>query len=147
MKVCTKCKKQKPLSEFNFKIKKLGLRQYQCVECTRAFVKSHYERNRDYYLRKARKRNTINRSEAQSYIRSYLLQHPCVDCGESDTTVLEFDHRKNKFKEVAELIRGRYPLLKVKEEVEKCDVRCANCHRRKTAREFGWLKNIEKMSL
>ena len=146
MKVCTKCKKEKSLDEFNFRVKKIELRQYQCRECTRAFIRSHYKRNKDYYLAKARKRNTEKRIEAHSYVRNYLLRHPCVDCGESDTIVLEFDHRGDKLKEVANLIRGRYPLLQVKEEIEKCDVRCANCHRRKTAKDFGWLKNIDKMS-
>jgi hypothetical protein len=29
---------------------------------------------------------------------------------------------------------------RVRAEIEKCDVRCVNCHRRKTARDFGWLK-------
>ena len=146
MKICTKCKKEKLIDQFNFRVKSIGLRQYQCIECTRAFVRSHYERNKDYYLKKARKRNSEKRLEAQNYIRSYLLKHPCADCGETDATVLEFDHHGEKFKEVAELIRGRYTLPTVKEEVEKCDVRCANCHRRKTAKEFGWLKNLKKMS-
>lgn len=147
MKVCTKCKKEKLLDQFNFRLKKTGLRQYQCKDCTRAFLRSHYERNREYYLAKARKRNTEKRLEVQGFIKNYLLKHPCVDCGESDIVVLEFDHRGNKSTEVANLIRGRNLLSTVKEEVEKCDVRCSNCHRRKTARDFGWSKNIDKMSL
>ncbi len=146
MKVCTKCKKGKLLNEFNFRVKKIRLRQYQCIECTRAFVRDHYKRNKEYYLVKARKRNAEKRLEAQNYVRSHLLRHPCVDCGESDVVVLEFDHMGDKLKEVSNLIKGRYPLSQVKEEVEKCEVRCANCHRRKTAREFGWFKNLDKMS-
>jgi len=147
MKVCTKCKKEKALRDFNFRVKKLGLRQYQCLECTRAFVRGHYQRNKEYYLAKARKRNMEKRAEVQNYIRSYLLQHPCIDCGESDTTVLEFDHRGDKLKEISNLVRGRNSLLEIKEEVKKCDIRCANCHRRRTAKVFGWFKNIEKAPL
>ncbi len=146
MKVCTKCKKKKSLNEFNFRLKSTGLRQYHCIECTRAFVKDHYERNKEYYLIKARKRNYKKRLEIQQYVKEYFSKNHCVDCGESDPVVLEFDHLSDKIKEVANLIRGRYNLSIVKAEIRKCAVRCANCHRRKTAKEFGWFKGWRKMS-
>lgn len=141
--VCTKCKKDKNNNNFNFKNKALGLIHHQCKECTRLFVKNHYNNNKKYYLIKTQVRNRKLRSEVLSYINKYLLDNPCVDCGESDITVLEFDHRGKipKFKAVSSLIRARYSLNVVKEEVAKCDVRCANCHRRKTARDFKWLKS------
>lgn len=143
MKRCTSCKKRKLISDFNFKIKALGLRHYQCKDCTRLFVKNHYNKNKGYYLEKTRKRNKELRLEILKYIRQYLLRNPCVDCGESDITVLEFDHKGEvpKFKAVSSLARSRYPLAKIKEEINKCEVRCANCHRRKTAKEFRWFKN------
>lgn len=68
-----------------------------------------------------------------NFLREYRMTHPCVDCGESDWVVLEFDHvRGVKFKDVG-LLSGRGASLAViKEEIAKCDVRCANCHRRVT---------------
>ncbi|MFA6273609.1 MAG: hypothetical protein WC662_00415 [Candidatus Paceibacterota bacterium] len=143
MKKCTKCKKEKLINEFNFKKKSLGLHHNQCRECTRVFVKNHYNKNREYYLEKTEKRNKKLRLKIFNYIQQYLLQNPCVDCGESDVIVLEFDHknRASKFKAVSLLIRGRYPLEKIKEEINKCEVRCANCHRRKTAKQFNWFKS------
>jgi len=140
---CTKCKKEKEDNEFNFKIKAINLRHKQCKDCTRLFVKNHYNRNKEYYLKKTHNRNFKIRLEVFDYIRQYLLKNPCVDCGESDITVLEFDHngRIPKFKAVSSVIRHGYPLQKIKEEINKCDVRCANCHRRKTAKEFKWLKS------
>lgn len=63
-----------------------------------------------------------------------------MDCGEKDILVLEFDHRANKYKEIGKMVTGRYSLLRIMKEVEKCDVRCANCHRRKTALQQGWHK-------
>ncbi|MCX6751885.1 MAG: hypothetical protein NTZ87_00035 [Candidatus Nomurabacteria bacterium] len=143
MKKCSKCRKEKLISEFNFKIKSLGLRHGQCRDCTRLSVKNHYNRNREYYLEKTQKRNTKLRLRLLGYLEQYLLKNPCIDCGESDITVLEFDHtgKVPKFKAVSYLIRYRYTFEKIKEEIGKCEVRCANCHRRKTAKEFKWFKS------
>jgi hypothetical protein len=70
----------------------------------------------------------------------YLRANPCTDCGETDISVLEFDHRDRALKEltVAELITQGYSLERVMREIAKCDVRCANCHRRRTAKQLGW---------
>ena len=143
MKKCTKCKKTRPISEFNFKVKAIGLRQLQCKECTRLLIKNHYNTNKQYYLSKARIRNKKLRDEINSFICQYLLKNPCIDCGETDITVLEFDHKGKvpKFRAVSHLLRDRTSLEKIEEEIDKCEVRCANCHRRKTAKDFNWFKN------
>ena len=140
---CTKWKKEKIESEFNYKIKAFGLRHNQCKECTRLLIRNHYNRNKGYYLKKTQKRNIEIRLEIINYLKQYFLKNPCVDCGESDITVLEFDHldKVPKFKAVSCLIRYRYPIQIIKEEIKKCEVRCANCHRRKTAKQFNWFKS------
>lgn len=74
----------------------------------------------------------------------YLITHPCVDCGETNPVVLDFDHRNPTEKEFG--IGGAGLLFrswqKVFVEIEKCDVRCANCHRIKTAKEQSWYKAL-----
>lgn len=136
MKVCSKCKRTLPNTSFNWKIQKVKL-SYHCKECSRAYVKDHYKNNRSYYLKKAKARNTKIKNEACEYVAGYLKTHPCVDCGQKDILVLEFDHRDkaSKIIEVSRIIRGFGSLKKLSEEVAKCDVRCANCHRRKTEKE------------
>jgi L-lysine 2,3-aminomutase len=58
-----------------------------------------------------------------------------LDCGEADPVVLEFDHVTGvKEAAVAELVQRAVSLARLIAEVEKCEVRCANCHRRRTAR-------------
>lgn len=143
MKKCSKCKKEKSIEEFNFKMKSLELRHSHCKNCTRLFVKNHYNNNQGYYLKKAKKRNSKLRLELVNYLKQYFSKNPCKDCGESDITVLEFDHTGKipKFKAVSSVIRHGYPLEKIKEEISKCEVRCANCHRRKTAKQFNWFKS------
>jgi len=64
----------------------------------------------------------------------YLLAHPCVDCGNTDTRVLDFDHLRDKKEKVSKMLSS-YTWAKVYEEIEKCEVRCANCHRIKHFKE------------
>ena len=143
MKRCSKCKQEKLIQEFNFKIKAIGLRQLQCKKCTRLLIKNHYNTNREYYLLKARKRNKKLRDEINNFLCQYLLKNPCADCGESDITVLEFDHKGiiPKLNTVSYLSRVHRPISEIQAEIAKCEVRCANCHKRKTARDFRWFKN------
>jgi hypothetical protein len=88
---------------------------------------------------------TKRRRVLQAFLVDYLASHPCVDCGEADIVVLDFDHvRGVKLMGIADLIAGVYPLTTLKAEVAKCDVRCANCHRRKTLRDqasYRWLSS------
>jgi hypothetical protein len=103
---------------------------------------NHYNSNKEYYLSKSKKRNKKLRDEVNDFLRKHLLRHPCIDCGESDIVVLEFDHKGiiPKLKAVSQLKNYQVPIYKIKEEIEKCEIRCANCHRRKTAKQFRWYK-------
>jgi L-lysine 2,3-aminomutase len=64
----------------------------------------------------------------------YLREHPCVDCGEDDIVVLEFDHLRDKSANVSAIMLQKNEWRRVLEEMAKCEVVCANCHRRRTAR-------------
>ncbi len=95
--------------------------------------KKHYTENKEYYIKKAyeNKQNHIKRN--RKYVDEYLFKHPCVDCDEKDIIVLDFDHiDDNKTHNVCDLIYRGYSLKRIQEEIDKCDVRCANCHRRIT---------------
>ena len=142
-KICSKCKTLKSIEDFNFKLKSKGIYQSQCKSCTRKNIKNHYINNKKYYLDKTQKRNSELRLEINRYVLEYFKSHHCTDCGESNPVVLEFDHRDGAQKEmsVSNFIRAR-KLNKIRHEVEKCDVRCANCHRKKTAKQFNWFKLI-----
>ena len=135
-KSCPSCKRDLPFSYFNWKIKNVRLAVH-CKECSRAYIREHYKRNRIYYLKKARRRNLEIYMKGHEYLGKYLLSHPCVDCGEKDILVLEFDHKEKSRKdgEISSIIRSTGSIKKLISEVSKCEVRCANCHRRKTARE------------
>lgn len=135
-KVCSSCKQTLDETLFNWKIKDTK-RASHCKKCSRQYIKNHYINNQEYYLAKAKKRNEIQKKLVTDFIADYLLKHPCIDCGENDILVLEFDHtlKKDKFDEVSRMIKRKISLITLQKEVSKCDVRCANCHRRKTAKE------------
>jgi hypothetical protein len=136
LKKCSKCLRELEESNFNWKIRDIKL-QCHCKDCSRKYVRNHYQNNIDYYIAKAKKRSNLIRITAYAYLGPYLLSHPCVDCGETDILVLEFDHRDRKMKEeeISHIIANGGNLDKITREIEKCDVRCSNCHRRKTAKE------------
>lgn len=140
MKICPKCKRTLPLTKFNWKYTNVQ-RAVHCKSCSRKYTKEHYKKNREYYLKKAKIRNSKIRNKAYTYIYLYLKTHNCIDCGEKDILVLEFDHKDKtrKIGAVSRIIRDAGSLDKLKEEIDKCEVRCANCHRRKTTLENnGW---------
>ena len=67
--------------------------------------------------------------------------NPCADCGERDPVVLEFDHLRDKTFDIgSKLIHKAWPAVLA--EIAKCEVVCANCHRRRTARRRGALRVI-----
>ena len=114
-----------------------------CLICRRKRGREHYRKNREYYLRKARQRRAVSVEKAWSLVWEYLDSHPCVDCGKSDPRVLEFDHRDRSKKRasVSVLVAEGYGLEAVRAEIQKCDVRCANCHTIKTREEAGWFRS------
>jgi len=103
-------------------------------EARRAYTRWHYSQNKAAYKERARAKTTETRAAIRAWIHSYLEGKRCVDCGEHDPIVLEFDHREPGSKRftIASASRGGFSLRSVQQEVEKCDVRCANCHRRIT---------------
>jgi predicted HNH restriction endonuclease len=74
----------------------------------------------------------------RTFVTDYLSTHPCVDCGNSDIRVLEFDHvRGKKLINVSHAIKRTWSLKKLSEEIDKCEVRCANCHRIVTKERYN----------
>ena len=138
MKVCKRCNIEKTLDLFHADNARKDGKSSWCKQCK-------YESNKEY----ARKRESLRidqrnnlRDKNYKFIMEYLKKNPCVDCGETDLLVLEFDHlvgpQKKQNRVMAKASCGA-SLDKLMEEISKCEVRCANCHKRITyQRSKSW---------
>ncbi len=89
----------------------------------------------------AKQRRDKNRQRAYDYI----LSHPCIDCGEDDPVVLQFDHIKGlKVRSISEMVNAGSAWHTILREMNKCEVVCANCHARRTAKAQRWYRRIKK---
>jgi len=140
VKRCVTCGNWKDEAEFNWRYKSLGIRHPTCRECHKPFRKNWYESNKERHLEQVKTRKYEARNIARGYVWEYLSTHSCINCGESDPVVLEFHHRHGKDKAVSEMVTGGYPTATIHGEIDKCDVLCANCHRKKTMIERGWFR-------
>ena len=118
-------------------------------EAQRKRVRAHYAANKQYYVDKARKNNDAHNEKLREYLQGYLKAHPCVDCGNTDLRVLEFDHVRGEKKfNISDAARKDTwtSLLDLQNEIVKCDVRCANCHRIVTVERGGWHNALGNMA-
>lgn len=82
-------------------------------------------------------------TENKHRLYDYLSSHSCVDCGNTDVRVLEFDHvRGSKEANITRLLGSAAPWEIIEAEIAKCEVRCTNCHRIKTSGRGGFWRNL-----
>src|SRR5437762_1658663 len=132
MRACTKCGQVKPLEAFPPVRRGEPKLQTWCRECFAEANARNYQANRERERARIYRYIAARRAEVGQKIIEYLREHPCVDCGERDIVVLEFDHIGDKVADISVYAGSGRTWARVMAEIEKCEVRCANCHRRKT---------------
>lgn len=139
MKVCSKCGEKKPDSEYTWSIK--GVKKHSsCNSCRAKAQADYYQRTKPQQLKYKYKRQEAKREEARHFVFNYLSRTSCVDCGEADPYVLTFDHvRDIKKMSISQMVNQGYSLKAIRHEINKCEVRCANCHMRKEKKRRGTL--------
>ena len=106
-------------------------------EKQRAASRRHYEKNKEAIKVRTRRTAAEYRKQLRMWLFEHLRNNPCIDCGEADPIVLEFDHQRDKKFAIGNAAGKGVALNTLIAEVAKCKVRCANCHRRKTYKEAG----------
>ena len=112
MKLCKYCNKYYPESEFGVALSTENkiYRRLKCKICYNNTKK-------------------ILRDSQQKWLDDYKKDHKCFKCGLNDYRVLEFHHIGDKEFTIAYAFFNHYGIERIKKEVEKCKVVCANCHR------------------
>jgi len=138
---CGRCGELKPIGDFAWRRRKRGQRDNMCGPCRSAYGREHYLANRQKYIDAEARRKPSRLVARTKWLVEFFRSHPCVDCGETDPLVLEFDHLRDKRFEVTDQFASR-SWQEILDEIAKCEVVCANCHRRRTARRRGSIRGL-----
>jgi hypothetical protein len=109
-----------------------------CKEHRRQYSKDYYQKNKEVIKAKNLTHNRNSRERNRAWLIEFLRTKECIDCGNKDIEVLQFDHRDQatKTKMVYQYLGAS--LARMQEEIKKCDIRCANCHIKRSRRQLGW---------
>lgn len=98
------------------------------------YVRKHYQENKEYYKDKARERKARELPRRRAIVNRYKVMKGCIDCGYNrHPHALDFDHLSDKEFLISRALGSMASWTRIKNEIRKCEVRCANCHRIKTA--------------
>lgn len=78
------------------------------------------------------KRTLLRRSRLRNWLTSLKERsNGCLECGEKNPYCLDFHHRKDeeRLMSVSRMVPSGYGKDRISEEIENCDILCANCHR------------------
>lgn len=115
-----------------------------CKECSKKCHAKYYQKYKAHLNEESRIRRIEHRRSNMLYVLTFLKTHSCVDCGETDPVCLDFDHvRGIKYLSVSDMISQTYSVENIQLEIDKCEVRCSNCHRKKTAKERSYYDYID----
>lgn len=125
MKVCCTCKEEKEIELFGNNKRNKDGKQRQCKECQAKKDNRHYLENPESY--KATRRSV--KEKRVKLFEELKKQMHCEKCGETRHYVLDFHHKDPATKTSTVSDLKHRSLKSLKEEIEKCIVLCANCHR------------------
>lgn len=140
MKTCCHCKVSKTLDNFSVYKKAPDGLQHRCRDCKKIYAKEWYQKNSIKSRKSIKAWMAKQRLKIIDIVKEFLLNHPCIDCGEGDIRALDFDHKDPVLKSfnIGEAITGGKSIDTLLNEMSKCEIRCANCHRIKTYIQRGF---------
>ena len=140
-KLCGKCGKRRNITEFVVKYVATGRLNSYCRKCQSEYHRVYYTKHRKEYLIKNQRNRAYNNAVIVSLILS-MKSSPCADCGGSfEPVAMDFDHAfGDKKYDISAMMRTQSSFDLILEEVSKCEVVCACCHRVRTAVRGGGYK-------
>lgn len=133
MKTCIGCKSRLPLSAFG--IHKRDGHQSRCISCKKTYQKEWHQKNKPRRLLQIKTYQKRITKETVERVNK-LKEFPCMDCGRNFPAIaMDFDHREGEVKvdDISVLVcRKRASFETILQEIAKCDLVCACCHRVRT---------------
>ncbi len=124
-KFCNQCKIEKSSSCFHRQSRNKDGLQSICKTCRKLLDHDLYKNNPE-----KRRKNEDRRQRQREDVYEYKSKNGCHYCGESESCCLDFHHiDKNKEACVSDFL-SQGNIQKMWEEIKKCIVVCANCHRK-----------------
>jgi hypothetical protein len=138
MRKCIRCSEWKDKSGFNIRNREKGYLQSVCISCQQQDSRDRYLNDPEY----VKERNRISRQKGKERARQVVYEHltgsQCADCGETDIEVLTFDHVTGEKKyNIADMIQNALGAGNIKNEIEKTEVVCFNCHMKRERKRRG----------
>ena len=138
-KKCGRCGLVKSFSDFGINNAKRDGLQTSCRDCKRDFQNRWYHENKARHVINVVRQRKERVATLRLRVYAHLKEHPCVECGEAELLMLEFDHvRGEKRGTISVMVTACFSWKVIALEIAKCEVRCVRCHRRKTATQLGW---------
>ena len=124
-KLCYKCGRELPLEQFNKNCTRKDGLSAECKDCCGKYIRDYYQKHREYYLDKVNARV----KSRQEYINQFKTK--CSQCGMEHPAALDFHHIDQSTKRFAlsAASKMKLSLEEIKDEIDKCVILCANCHR------------------
>ena len=123
---CSVCKAHKPIEEFALRNKATGRRSSDCKECHKKTRDLYYKNNIDSEKRRVRDRVQVIKAK----LRDIKQTLECETCKEKHPACLQFHHTNGKDKDlnVSQAASNGWSIERIRREIAKCKVLCANCH-------------------
>ena len=101
---------------------------YKSLEKRREYRRGWYTSHRKSEMAHVKRRKL----EIRKWLEEYKKNLKCSICGESHPATIDFHHKDESEKEqgIAYFVGFGYSIDRIKKEMEKCEVLCANCHRK-----------------
>lgn len=106
----------------------------ECKVCQRKYNQQWYQENKTVQQARVLANSARYKLENEIYVRELKSKNPCTDCSDYfHWFAMDFDHVRGKKIRNLSLMIHNFPLERIKEEIAKCDLVCATCHRLRTA--------------
>ena len=106
------------------------------------YMKKYRQENKERFAQHYRDKAKKRRKELRTWFNKYKATLKCSKCSENHPACLDFHHKVSgtKSEPISKLVTRGYGKKRLLIEIEKCEILCANCHRKKHHKNIKHIK-------